>query len=1409
MKSLLFPFLLSLCFVNCLQAQVNLTSGLVAYYPFNGNAADVTGNGHAGQLLNGIQFTTDRFGNANSACLFDGFDDYIRIVDNGAFSTTNFSLVLWFQSNSDNLQNLVGKRNFTTTAGSGGAQYQFFINYPPFPGIGSNLVGNNQTCTDVSTSSYINTTDWICRNKWYCAVITFDGVSHKIYIDGVLKKNVPTSFNGFLNCSSDIRLGNWWQGDLLPYNGKMDDIRWYNRAISQAEVTALYDNFPTLSGPCSPNAGIGFLSPDTVCVNTPVTIANTSVGASNYYWNFCVAGSITNPTGANLGGFGLTLPVFMDYAKDGVNYYGFVTNNVPGKLIRLDFGNSLLNTPTVFDLGNLGGAIPSQCEGIQIVKDGGKWYAIVVGGQPIGRIVKVDFGPSLSNNSPVATNWGNVGNLAYPTDLHVFQDAGNWYGLTINAQTNTITRFNFTNSFSNTPSGVNLGNIGSLDYPTGICAVSNNGLWYAFITNAGVASGFNSPTSSLSRLDFGTSLLNTPSGSNLGNPGGVLKSARDVTVYKSCNEIFGLAVNYSTNNDVVKLNFNNNLTAIPTAISLGNLGTLDFPHSVSKLFREGNDLYSFIPSVNANTLSRLKFTGCSTASLASSTSPNPAPISYNAPGTYNINLTIDDGLPTQSSLCKQVVVLNNTQSPVQNKSICNGDSLLLTSTRPSGNVWNTGNATNSIYVKTPGIYWVQSAVGSCTNIDSFVISLKPSPFINIGADTAICTTDSLVLNAGNTGATYLWQGGQTTQTIIVKQAGLYYVAVTNNGCTARDSITVSLLASPVISLSNDTTICRADQTLLTATGGAVYSWSPANSLSGSTGGTVTANPLTTTTYYVTATNSMSCVAKDSVTVIVIPKPIVNIGADTSLCTLDSLVLNAGNTGAAYIWQNNQTTQTIVAQQGGLYYVAVNLNGCTVRDTMLITNLPAPTVVLSKDTTICKLDSIQLKGSGGTNYVWMPGTGLANSQTAVTMASPVTTTKYYLTVTNSANCKARDSVTVTVMPKPVVSLGPDKTLCSIDTLVLDAGNIGATYNWQNGAATQMITVSQGGLYYVTVNRSGCFAKDSITITDLPSPIVTVSPDTTICKTATAVLSASGGNLYTWFPVNGLSTINDSTVAVNPAITTNYYVTVAGTNNCMVKDSIQVTVAPKPQFTVNSSRPVACVGDTVLLIASGGDHYLWSPLSNLAAPDSNITQAFPGSTTLYSVIIVNDACRVTDTLYINLPVADKPHMLLAKSNDINCFQGQATLTASGANTYLWQPASVLSDSTSSHPLTSITKTTLFHVMATTNDGCMIEDSITVNVVKGDDGSGFPVPTAFTPNGDGKNDCFSVQHWGTVTDFSLNIYNRWGELVFHGDEPSQCWNGFYKAVLQPTDVYVYWIKAKTLCGDIFRKGSFALIR
>ena len=581
---------------------------------------------------------------------------------------------------------------------------------------------------------------------------------------------------------------------------------------------------------------IGFTIPDTVCVNAPVTINNTSIGGSSFYWNFCLADISSTPVGTNLGNIDgeLSQPVFMDIASDNNQYYGFLTNHFPGSLIRLDFGNSLLNTPTAVNLGNFGGIIPPGygTEGIQVVHNEGNWYAVIVGGYPPSgstpRILKIDFGANLNNLAPVATDWGNLGNMLQPLDLHVFQENNNWYGLTVNAENSTITRFNFTNSFNNTPTAVNLGNIGGLVYPTGIYAINDNGNWHVFVTNG-------TDNSSISRLDFGNSLLNTPTGVNLGDINGAMKRPRDVYMLKFCDSIMGFVVN-DAGNDIVQLSFNNDILSTPTAASFGNIGGFSIPHSISKIFRVGSDLFSFVTNVGNNSITRIQFAGCQSSSIANSIDSIPPAISYTAPGTYRINLMMDEGLATQSSFCKSIVVLPAPEKkPPLDTSMCIGDSIVLKAYFRMGNyLWSTGSTADSICVKTAGAFWVQYNNYGCIGIDSFNTSLNSLPLITLGNDTAICQNDSLILDAGANGTSYTWQNNSTGRTLVLNSQGTYTVKVTDQlGCTNIDSVRVTTSALPLISLSNDTTICPGTQIQLSASGGISYDWFPTTGLSNS------------------------------------------------------------------------------------------------------------------------------------------------------------------------------------------------------------------------------------------------------------------------------------------------------------------------------------------------------------------------------------------------------------------------------------------------------------------------------------------------------------------------------------------------------------------------------------------------
>ena len=224
--------------------QVNLNQGLVSYYPFTGNPNEVTGNGLNGITQNGAQLTSDRFGNPNSAYYFDGVDDFIQIPSNASLNpSTAFSIALYFNPEQSSVQTLIGKIAYFAGVGT---QYQIAINFGPFPGV---LYGTNppaNSCAGVPLNgAYVNTGGSLPNNQWYCVVATFESGVMKIYLNGILIQTTTAAFSNLNVCSNaDVQIGSWWNGDQQRFKGKIDDIRFYNRAINATEVATLCTQAP-------------------------------------------------------------------------------------------------------------------------------------------------------------------------------------------------------------------------------------------------------------------------------------------------------------------------------------------------------------------------------------------------------------------------------------------------------------------------------------------------------------------------------------------------------------------------------------------------------------------------------------------------------------------------------------------------------------------------------------------------------------------------------------------------------------------------------------------------------------------------------------------------------------------------------------------------------------------------------------------------------------------------------------------------------------------------------------------------------------------------------------------------------------------------------------------------------------
>jgi hypothetical protein len=263
-------------------------------------------------------------------------------------------------------------------------------------------------------------------------------------------------------------------------------------------------------------------------------------------------------------------------------------------------------------------------------------------------------------------------------------------------------------------------------------------------------------------------------------------------------------------------------------------------------------------------------------------------------------------------------------------------------------------------------------------------------------------------------------------------------------------------------------------------------------IGGVTGGTTVmygqsgfvANPVTNGNGFLRITGQSACSPGPRVataTVTVHNTPVVDLGNDTAVCKneMNSKVLNAGNAGSSYVWNNNTTNQTLTVAHTGTFWVRVtNSNGCSASDTINVTFNQNPEINLGNDTTICPEAILNLSVfSPGDTYLWDDNSMNANR----TIVSGGT---YFVTVTNNKNCKASDTIIVSNFSSPVTALRSDTAICLNTSITLDPGSFNS-YMWDNYSVVRTRTVSGAGTYKITVtDNNGCKGTDSIVVSIIP-------------------------------------------------------------------------------------------------------------------------------------------------------------------------------------------------------------------------------------------------------------------------------------------------------------------------------------
>lgn len=406
-------------------------------------------------------------------------------------------------------------------------------------------------------------------------------------------------------------------------------------------------------------------------------------------------------------------------------------------------------------------------------------------------------------------------------------------------------------------------------------------------------------------------------------------------------------------------------------------------------------------------------------------------------------------------------------------------------------VWSTGDTTESISVDTTGVYALtitDTGAAGCDWSDTVSISYFPGQAVDLGPDAIACGQS--VLNASTPGGSYLWSDGSTQPSIVVGMDGEYAVEVTDsNGCISMDTVDITILPEPSVSLGPDTSGCGGSIVLSANNPGLNVLWS-----NNTTAQTL---PIVSTgTYSVTVTDVNGCTDEDSVRVSINPVPVVFLGGDKNSCN-QAVTLDAGNPGSTFNWSTGANNQFISVNNSGTYWVEVtNPQGCSATDTVEV-NISNPTAqaFLGPDTSVCNAIVLNAGTNPGSTFIWSTG----DTSQSITVSASGT---YSVRVDNVCET-AIDAINVKVSQPPVAGF-THTTNGSIATFTNTSSGGNNTYNWNFGDGNFQTSIDvqtspvndyiYGDTYLVTLTATNPCGSDvftdSVTVQGPTRPVASI-------------------------------------------------------------------------------------------------------------------------------------------------------------------------------------------------------------------------------------------------------------------------------------------------------------------------------
>ena len=783
-------------------------------------------------------------------------------------------------------------------------------------------------------------------------------------------------------------------------------------------------------------------------------------------------------------------------------------------------------------------------------------------------------------------------------------------------------------------------------------------------------------------------------------------------------------------------------------------------------------------------------------SIGSGTSISVSPIlstSYILTGTSSVNCK------NNNTILVTVNQLPNVSLTALSDSICYGDTITLSGGGATSYSWSIANVSgtigsgNSIQVhpQIPTTYVLNGTDANlCSNTDTISIKVNPAPTASAIIGTlSVCpgvTGVQYWISNPNSTSTYTWvvtngtiTSGQGTDTIMVDWPGVSgtgtveVVEITDRGCASRTPIilpiTINIILTPIAPTGIQTICANLAQGISYSTlntNGSTYNW------------------------FAIGGNIVS-------------------GNGTSTVIVDWNVLGQQS---VKLWYEETSVTNVTVCFG-------------VSDTLTVLINPIPiTSAITGLNAICVSDTgnFSVVSSLGSTYAWTISGGNILSGNSTNQISANWTGSGNDTInvqeTNSYGCIGNSvSIPIIVNALPNIQAGNDPIICEGKSTQLNATG-GIIYSWSPSTALDNTNIynpianptSTITYYLLGIDANGCKNIDSVLVKVNPLPPAYAGLDTAICIGSSTVLVASGGVNYVWSPGASLSDSLIINPTASPLNYTTYVVIVTDNNGCSKSDNVNVTVNPLPT-AITGNDVVICANAGITLSASGGVSYQWSPTSGLNNANIYNPIANPSTTTLYTVTVTDiNGCKDDTTIQVEINPQPKAVFAIDSSSiSISCLGVEVSLinNSNDAQNYNWEfgDGKISNEFNPQHLFAFGGEKTI--TLYAINEICSDSSSVVFN--PGTIGNLLEnVPNIFTPNTDGKNDCFNLGKQIKFDDCSeWIVYNRWGQQVFHSSKAYSCWNGTKdnKGDECPTGTYFFILN---VAGNQY-KGTISLIR